>query len=111
MKQYKKCTVQIDNLLYTLFKVSECVKSDIRGTLGSIPALFMALGTLVTYVVGAILPWHLLSYFCDGFPILLLIGVLVLPESPAWLISKGKFNEAKKSLTWLRKGSPQDSIE
>ena len=62
----------------------------------------MALGTLLTYVVGAYLPWNLLSYFCSGFPVLLLISVSMMPESPAWLLTHGRDEEAKESLTWLR---------
>ena len=52
--------------------VSECTEPSVRGLLGSLPALFMALGTLVTYVVGAVLPWHHLAYFCVAFPLILL---------------------------------------
>jgi facilitated trehalose transporter len=84
--------------------VSECTESHIRGTLGSLPALFMALGTLLCYVVGAFLPWHFLSYFCAAFPILMLTLIALLPESPAWLLTKGREEDAKRSLTWLRGG-------
>eukprot|EP00095_Tigriopus_kingsejongensis_P001396 maker-scaffold205_size259573-snap-gene-1.45 protein:Tk01396 transcript:maker-scaffold205_size259573-snap-gene-1.45-mRNA-1 annotation:"hypothetical protein DAPPUDRAFT_304267" len=82
--------------------VSECSESRIRGTLASFPALFMALGTLLTYVVGAYLPWNYLSYFCVAFPVLLLLGMLLMPESPSWLLTKGQEDRAHDSLTWLR---------
>ena len=84
--------------------VSEVVESSIRGTLGSFPALFMALGMLVTYVVGAYLPWHYLSYFCAAFPVLFFISVSVLPESPTWLINNGNEEDALLGLQWLRNG-------
>ena len=64
----------------------------------------MALGTLVTYVVGAYLPWHFLSYFCIGFPVVLFLTVLLLPETPTWLMTKGSEDKAQKALQWLRGG-------
>lgn len=70
----------------------------------------MALGTLITYVVGSFLPWHFLSYFCAAFPVLLLISVLVLPESPAWLITNNRIEEARASLQWLRNGKDIESV-
>ncbi len=54
-------------------QVSECTESSVRGLLGSLPALFMALGILVTYVVGAALPWNFLAYFCAAAPVLLFL--------------------------------------
>lgn len=82
--------------------VAECTESRIRGTLSSMPALFMAAGTLLTYIMGAYLPWHYLSYFCSAFPVLFLLGLSIMPESPSWLLSKNKSELAMKSLTWLR---------
>lgn len=84
--------------------VSECSESSIRGTLTSAPAVFMALGILVTYAVGIALPWHYLSFFCAAFPILLFITVLPLPRSPVWLLANDKMEEAKIALKWFRPG-------
>ena len=64
----------------------------------------MALGTLVTYIVGAYLPWHFLSYFCISFPVILFLTLLPLPETPSWLMTKGQENRARDSLQWLRGG-------
>ena len=69
--------------------------------------IFLKLGTLIhliTYVVGAFIPWHHLSYFCAAFPVLLLFSMLLLPETPTWLITNDKEERAKKALSWLRGG-------
>lgn len=84
--------------------VSECSESSIRGALGSSPAVSMALGILLTYAVGIALPWHYLSFFCTAFAVILLVSVVFLPRSPAWLISHGKIDKAKKALEWFRPG-------
>lgn len=44
-------------------------------------------------------------------PILLVIGTLVLPESPRWLIGKDKKEDALKVLRLLRRGTPDDLIQ
>jgi facilitated trehalose transporter len=80
------------------------MESHIRGLLGSFPATFMALGALLTYIVGAFLPWHYLSYFCATVPVLMLISMFLIPESPAWLLTHGRDEEAKGALMWLRGG-------
>ncbi|KAK2706577.1 hypothetical protein QYM36_016570 [Artemia franciscana] len=82
--------------------ISECSSPRIRGALGSITALWLALGILIAYVVGAFLPWYALAWVESGFPILLLIGMLFMPETPGWLLSKGRKDDAQNSLQKLR---------
>merc|ERR1719412_3461929 len=50
--------------------VSECSSPEIRGILGSLPAMFMAVGISLTYLLGAFLPWDYLSYCCAIAPAL-----------------------------------------
>ncbi|KAL4733205.1 general substrate transporter [Aspergillus similis] len=44
-------------------------------------------------------------------PVLLLVGSYILPESPRWLVGKGRRDDACKVLHLLRKGTPPDLIE
>jgi facilitated trehalose transporter len=61
----------------------------------------MAGGILLSYVMGAWLPWNQLAWSSAVFPALLLFVMIPLPESPAWLLSKGHITDAEKSLKWL----------
>jgi len=81
--------------------VSECSYPEIRGILGSLPALFMAGGILLAYIMGAWLPWNHLAWASAVFPGFLLIVMIPLPESPVWLLSKGRTSDAQKALKWL----------
>nr|CAD7412453.1 unnamed protein product [Timema poppensis] len=81
--------------------VSECAHAEIRGILGSLPALFMAGGILVSYLLGAWLPWNLLAWASAIFPTLLFFVMIPLPESPAWLLSKDRTKDADEALKWL----------
>lgn len=44
-------------------------------------------------------------------PIISTIALFFVPESPHWLIKKGRFDDAKKSLAWLRGWVPIKKIE
>lgn len=39
---------------------------------------------------------------CSMFPIISMIIISLSPESPSWLVSKGKFEEATKAFRWVR---------
>ena len=96
----------------SLFQVSECSYAEIRGFLGSLPALFMAGGILLSYIMGAWLPWNQLAWASAVVPALLFVVMIPLPESPAWLLSKGRISEAEKALKWLhhQRRTPNDSL-
>lgn len=82
--------------------VSECAHPEIRGILGSLPALFMAIGVLISYILGTWLPWDFLAFASALFPLSLFFFLIPLPESPSWLRSKGHKEKAEKSAEWLR---------
>lgn len=44
-------------------------------------------------------------------PVLMFLGAFILPESPRWLIKKGRTEEAAKVLRLLRKGTPVDVVD
>ena len=51
------------------------------------------IGTIFTYILGAILHWRTIIYVSCVYPLGALIVAMVVPESPSWLVAKG--NEAK----------------
>jgi len=96
----------------TLLQVSECSYVEIPGFFSSIPALFMACGILLSYIMGACSAWNQLAWASAFFPALLLFVMTPLPESPVWLLSKGRTSDAQKAHKWLhhQRPTPNDSI-
>ena len=64
--------------------------------------VFVTSGILFDNVVGSISPWFILTGICVAPPVLVASAMLLLPESPYFLVKRGRVSEAKDSLQWLR---------
>lgn len=82
--------------------VAEISDDKIRGKLGSYFILAINFGTLAAFVAGNYLDYYLFAYLMLIFPIVFLTVFLLLPETPQYLVVKGKSREAEKSLYFLR---------
>lgn len=80
----------------------EIAQPSIRGALGSFFQLMLVIGILFVYAVGPYVSVVVLSSICATIPIIFGLIFIWMPESPTFLISKGKTEEAIKSLKWLR---------
>ncbi|NCD71717.1 sugar porter family MFS transporter [Mucilaginibacter agri] len=85
--------------------ISEISPTRVRGGLVTLNQLMITIGILVSYVADYLLsddskPESWRWMFLVGFipAVVLLIGMFFLPETPRWLISKGRWEEGKKIL-------------
>eukprot|EP00271_Cylindrocystis_brebissonii_P011576 TRINITY_DN29446_c0_g1_i1.p1 TRINITY_DN29446_c0_g1~~TRINITY_DN29446_c0_g1_i1.p1 ORF type:complete len:506 (+),score=113.86 TRINITY_DN29446_c0_g1_i1:311-1828(+) len=65
--------------------IAEIAPRNLRGPLGSVTQLGITLGLFTVYLMGSIVGWRALA--CVGIyaPMLLLVGLAIVPESPRWL--------------------------
>lgn len=63
---------------------------SIRGRFGSYFALTMNFGILLSFIIGSYLPYEDVPYVLMVFPILYFFGVFYLPDTPMFLLKKGK---------------------
>ncbi|XP_042334654.1 solute carrier family 2, facilitated glucose transporter member 6 [Sceloporus undulatus] len=82
--------------------ISEISHPRVRGTLGSCPQLMAVLGALFLYALGLILPWRWLAVAGEVPVVFMAVLLCFMPNSPRFLISKGKEEEALSALRWLR---------
>ena len=59
-------------------------------------------GILFTYVIGTFVSWQWLAGICAIPSLICLTMLFFCPESPRYLIGKGKMEEALEALRWLR---------
>lgn len=79
--------------------IAESVPSTVRGSLVSLYQFNIALGELFGYIVGVIFfdvkgGWRYMVGSSLVFSTILFIGLLFLPESPRWLMHKGRVGES-----------------
>lgn len=84
--------------LYT----GEIAENDIRGSLGSYFQLMVTVGILFVYAVGAGVNVFWLSIICGIIPLIFGVIFFFMPETPLYLVSKGREEDAIKSLQFLR---------
>ncbi|XP_038601379.1 solute carrier family 2, facilitated glucose transporter member 6 [Tachyglossus aculeatus] len=82
--------------------VSEISHPRVRGMLGATPQIMAVFGSLSLYALGLKLPWRWLAV-AGEVPVLVMILLLCfMPDSPRFLLSQGKDEEALRALAWLR---------
>ncbi|KAL0103623.1 hypothetical protein PUN28_017716 [Cardiocondyla obscurior] len=82
--------------------VSEVAAPNQRAWLASCGPVLVSLGVLIVYTLGAITSWQRTAAASIGPAILSFALIRVIPETPAWLASKGRIDEARDALMWLR---------
>lgn len=95
--------------------LSEIAPEKIRGSMISLYQLMITIGILMAYLsdtafsdTGA---WRWMLGIITIPAILLLVGVLILPNSPRWLAAQGNFRDAQRVLDRLRDTSEQAKHE
>jgi len=80
---------------------------DIRGSLGAIPAVTGALGVFMFQILNAFLSWRHLNILCACLSVPYCLFLILLPESPVFLLSRKREGSARAALKRLR-GSDWD---
>lgn len=93
-----------ENMFLLIFQIylSEVATPRIRGLLSGSPMVSYSFGILLVYSLGTVLHWHHVAGFSTLLPIVALVSISFLPESPVWLAREGRDEEARNSLTWFR---------
>lgn len=82
--------------------VAEIADPAVRGKLNGVMSLLVSVGVLCGYVLVEVLPVNYIAYVMTGVPIVYLVALLGLPETPDYLIKIDKLDEAKDSV-WFYK--------
>lgn len=91
--------------------VGEISSPKVRGKFGNLVSGFIFFGQFLINLIGQNFSVTQSAYICLSVPILFLILVNFLPESPYYCIMKQKENEAKTALYQLRRKKARDLIE
>ncbi|PNF21494.1 hypothetical protein B7P43_G13559 [Cryptotermes secundus] len=82
--------------------VGEIAESRIRGALGSFLQLLVVTGYLFEYCVGPYVTYTHLAIVSGCVPVMFAVSFVLFPESPYYLLARGRREEAARALQWLR---------
>ncbi|PSS36917.1 hypothetical protein PHLCEN_2v1235 [Hermanssonia centrifuga] len=92
--------------------VSECSPKEVRGRITGLFQIMVAIGVMLSYWINLGISLHIKTGFAVwriplGFQLvpagIMAFGLLTVKESPRWLASKGRDDEAIVNLSYLRK--------
>lgn len=84
--------------------VTEVARPELRGSMISFGPTLASFGMVLLYLKGAYMHWRLVAWLSIIYAVVPIVLVqLFVPESPVWLVSKGRIEDARKSLEWLYK--------
>lgn len=100
-----------DGVAYTIIPmyIGEIAEDNIRGLLGTTICTMADLGILMIYMIGPYVEIMTGALVSAIFPLVLLLTFWCMPESPYYLLMRGKEEAAKNSLQKLRGKADVDS--
>lgn len=91
--------------------VGEVSDSSVRGILTTLAGACTSVGMFVTYFLGKMLPWRPAALICLCVPLITMVLVTLVPETPIWLLSKGRQKQALMSLCKLRGWASPENVK
>ncbi|XP_075986983.1 facilitated trehalose transporter Tret1-like isoform X2 [Anticarsia gemmatalis] len=91
--------------------VAEYTDPKYRGAFLGTFAISLGMGIFLSHLWGAHLTWKMTAAVCALFPLIAMAIISLSPESPSWLVSKKKYEEAKKAFKWVRGEGPEQQQE
>uniref|UniRef100_F7G5I6 Solute carrier family 2 member 8 n=1 Tax=Ornithorhynchus anatinus TaxID=9258 RepID=F7G5I6_ORNAN len=81
--------------------IAEISYPKVRGMLGSCVQLMVVTGIMGAYIAGMVLEWRWLAVLCCVPPFCMLLLMCFMPETPRFLLSQNKHQEAVSALRFL----------
>lgn len=91
--------------------IAEIAPKDLRGGLATLNQLMIVIGASTTCFIGIVVTWRVLALIGVMPCIVLLVGLIFIPESPRWLARAGKEKEFEGALRMLRGKHADISVE
>ncbi|XKL68615.1 hypothetical protein PGB90_006384 [Kerria lacca] len=91
--------------------ITEVARPDLRGALICLGPAMTSFGMVLIYLAGYYLYWRTVAWISISFAILpLLLMYLYSPESPTWLVSRGRNQDALKACKIISVDKAKDLI-
>jgi len=85
-----------------LIYVAEISQPQHRGLLSAITLPAVAMGSLLAYCLGSLIPWNMVAIVGVVIPIVLMPGLFMVSNSPHWYLKKGQEKLAVQAMEKFR---------
>lgn len=91
-----------NSIAFFFFIKFNILYKSVRGILGAMMATSQYFGILLSYIIGAFVPYSYVPYVLLPIPIIFFLSFIFIPESPMFLIKQNKRKEAENSLKFYK---------
>ncbi|XP_023945772.2 facilitated trehalose transporter Tret1-like [Bicyclus anynana] len=91
--------------------IGEMTDPKNRGAFLTSVSLSLTIGVLSTHSMGTYFSWQQNALICSFITFTSLLLIIYNPESPSWLIAKGRFKEGEEIFFWLRGRNAEQEAE
>ncbi|XP_046672093.1 facilitated trehalose transporter Tret1-like [Homalodisca vitripennis] len=91
--------------------IGEVSEPRLRGVLSTVGGIFFNVGLTLESVIGATTDWRTMVLITSAAPVTAFVALSLVPDSPAWLVTKGRVDDARKAYQWLRGWVSPDVIQ
>ncbi|CAF4872950.1 unnamed protein product [Pieris macdunnoughi] len=88
--------------------IRELSQTNLVGATGSLNILLQNMGFLIMYLIGAYFEYYTVLWIYLTITILMACLITLVPDSPAYLVKRGRLNEAFATVAFLRGRSIDD---
>lgn len=78
--------------------VAEVTQPQFRGMLAATGTTCVVTGIFVQFILGTFFSWRTVALISCFLPLFTITALFFVPESPYWLLTKGRVEEAQRSL-------------
>ncbi|XP_069673780.1 facilitated trehalose transporter Tret1-like [Periplaneta americana] len=82
--------------------LGETCQPEIRAIITSTPGVTCQISVFLVFLMGNLTDWRSVAGISAVMPIITVLYVLLMPETPIWLLSRGRYEDAERALCWLR---------
>ncbi|XP_071454724.1 facilitated trehalose transporter Tret1-like [Hetaerina americana] len=90
--------------------ITEVSSPHMRSMLTATGPTLGSLGILMAYVLGWLFSWRTVALVPAAWNLICLIAIATIPESPVWLVSHKRFEEARRAIYWFHRVKPPADI-
>ncbi|XP_046388749.1 facilitated trehalose transporter Tret1-like [Ischnura elegans] len=91
--------------------ITEISSPHLRPMLTATGPIGVSLGILLVYLFGWLLSWRIVAGIAVCFHLFSFAALCTIPESPVWLVSKGRKEDAHKALLWFHRVPAKGSLK